>query len=153
MRLYWSQCRALWYELGCTSWHESCLSLETMGCSLKWGNRFENSTKLPFFDYIKSTFALFFRIGCHVNRLLGWKPTIAVWLFIHHLKQCLVDSFQSCFNTSRFTSIWSWFNTHLKSIQLPDFKPWRSRCKSVNYGISDYWFTQSERAHRDSQDS
>ena len=24
---------------------------------------------------------------------------------------------------------------------LPDFKPWRSRYESVNYGISHYWFT------------
>ena len=36
---------------------------------------------------------------------------------------------------------------------LPSFKPWRTRCESVNYGISNYWSTQSERAHRDSQDS
>ena len=36
---------------------------------------------------------------------------------------------------------------------LPDFKPWRSRYESVNYRISNYWFTSSERAHRDSQDS
>ena len=35
------------YNLACTSWHESCLSLETTGCSLKRLNRFENSTKLP----------------------------------------------------------------------------------------------------------
>ena len=33
------------YKLACTLWHESCLSLETMGGSQ--GNRFENSTKLP----------------------------------------------------------------------------------------------------------
>ena len=36
---------------------------------------------------------------------------------------------------------------------LPSFKPWRSRYESVNYEISNYWFTQSERAYRDSQDS
>ena len=26
-------------------------------------------------------------------------------------------------------------------LQLPSFKPWRSRYESVNYGISNYWFT------------
>ena len=36
---------------------------------------------------------------------------------------------------------------------LPGFKPWRSRYESVNYGISNYWFTKSERAYRDSHDS
>ena len=34
---------------------------------------------------------------------------------------------------------------------LPDFIPWGTRYESVNYGISNYWFTWSERAHRDSQ--
>ena len=72
---------------------------------------------LLFFNYGKSTFALPFRVGCHVNRLLGWKPTIAAWLFVCHLKRCLGDSIQSCFDTSRLTSIQIWFDTHLKSIR------------------------------------
>ena len=34
---------------------------------------------------------------------------------------------------------------------LPDFIPWGSRCESVNYKISNYWSTSSERARQDSQ--
>ena len=34
---------------------------------------------------------------------------------------------------------------------LPDFKPKRTRCESVNYEISKYWSTWSEIARRDSQ--
>ena len=30
-------------------------------------------------------------------------------------------------------------SSHL-DLTLPDFKPWRSRYESVNYGISNYWF-------------
>ena len=29
----------------------------------------------------------------------------------------------------------------VKGPLLPDFKPWRSRYESVNYGISNYWFS------------
>ena len=71
-----------------------------------------------FFNYVKSTFALLFRIRCHVNRLLGWKPTIAAWLFVRHLKRCPVDSILSCFDTSCFASIRSsQFDTDLQLIQ------------------------------------
>ena len=69
-----------------------------------------------FFNYEKSTFVLPFCIGCHVNRLLQLKPTIAAWLFVRHLKWCPIDSIQSCFDTNHFTSIWSRCNTHLKLI-------------------------------------
>ena len=70
-----------------------------------------------FFNYEKSTFVLPFCIGCHVNRLLRLKPTIAAWLFVRHLKWCPIVSIQSRFNTSHFTSIGSRCDTHLKSIR------------------------------------
>ena len=55
-------------NLACTSWHESCLSLETTGCSLN--SKTVQNYLFPnvFFNYVKSTFALLFHIGCHVNR-------------------------------------------------------------------------------------
>ena len=95
----------IWY----TSLHVLCgmnlFKLRNNGIRffLKRWNKFKNSKKITssqmFFNYMKSIFAFLFRIGCHVNRLLGWKPTIAAWLFIHHLKRCPVDSLQSWFDT------------------------------------------------------
>ena len=37
----------------------------------------------------------------------------------------------------------SWFTVRVRRLDcsLPDFKPWRSRYESVNYGIRNYWFT------------
>ena len=35
---------------------------------------------------------------------------------------------------------------------LLSFKPWRTRYESVNCGISNWWSTESERTHQDSQD-
>ena len=67
----------------------------------------------------RSTFVLLFHIGCHVNRLLEWKPTIVAWLFARPLKPCPVDSIQSRFTTilvnlmpilSRFNANWSHYS-------------------------------------------
>ena len=51
------------------------------------------------------------------DRSLRWKPLIASWLFVCHLKRCPVDSIQSCFDTSLFATILSRFDTHLKLTQ------------------------------------
>ena len=59
----------------------------------KTGKQFQKQYKITssqmFFKDIKSTFLLLIRIGCHVNRLLGWKPTIVAQLFICNLKSIL----------------------------------------------------------------
>ena len=51
MEIIWESVKNYIYKLACTSWYESCSSLETTECSLKQGNRFENSTKLPLPTY------------------------------------------------------------------------------------------------------
>ena len=123
-KLYENEKLYILYNLACTLWHESCLSLETMGCSLKRGNSFENSTKLILpkcFFLIMSTFALLFRIGCHVNRLLGWQRPNDCSLAVHPPSQTVSGWFDTKsfrYNPFHFNSKSIWYPSKVDSMQI-----------------------------------
>ena len=84
--------------------------------------------------------------GHNINRLFYSRGLLIAFFqilwAITGWKTFLVSSFSGHWNfTDRFTSDVIMAQIIGRAIPLPGFKPWGSRYESVNYGISNYWFT------------